>query len=201
MDFLQSFSLRDLLIFSSESYFKLFELANLELWPYHIPLALLAVAAVFFLYKRQRHAPPFILVWLGFIWAFVGFGYFGVYYSQISTYAHYISYAFWAEACLLLFYALFANHKSITSSKASPNKWRLLLGGGLIYYGFILHPVVSLFMWDQPFNRFELFSVAPDPTAIASLGFILLIPVRGYLLLTVIPMLWLLLSVMTYQAF
>jgi len=213
MEFLQSFSLRDLLIFSPESYFKLFELSNKALWPFHIVLGLLAIAALVLLYKRQRFTSKLIFIWLGLVWTFVGYWYFGFYYSQINTYAHIISVAFWAEACLLFIYAFYANHESIntlvtsipstslTPTKTSNKKWRLLMGGALIFYGLLVHPIVSLSIWNQTLSRLELFSIAPDPTAIATVGFILLLPVRGYLLLIAIPCLWLLFSIMTYQAF
>lgn len=201
MDFLQSFSLRDLLIFSPESYFKLFELSNKALWPLHIPFGLLAIIAIVVLYKRQHFATQFYLAWLGLVWGFVGYSYFGVFYSQISTYAHYVNYFFWAEALLLFLYAFVANHESIYSIKTPLGKWRIISGYSLIVYGVFIHPMVSLFIWNQSIIRLELFSIAPDPTAIATIGFTLLLPARGYLILVVIPSLWLLLSIMTYQAF
>lgn len=201
MEFLQSFSLRDLLIFSPESYFKLFELSNNALWPFHIPLALLTIAALVLLYKRTQFGPRLILIWLGLVWAFVAYSYFGLYFSQLSTYADKISYVFWAQTCFLLIVALTTNHELIRNLKTPIKQWKLQLGGGLILYGLLIHPFVSLSLWNQPLSRIELFSIAPDPTAIATIGFILLLPVRLYLLLIAIPVLWLLFSMMTYQAF
>ena len=211
MEFLQSYSLRDLLIFSPESYFKLFELSNKALWPFHIVFGLLAIAALVLLYKRQRLTSQLIFIWLGLVWAFVAYWYFIIYYSQITPYAHTMSYVFWAESCLLFITAFYASHEPINTSVVSSSlsitskklykKWQLLMGGGLIFYGLLIHPIVSVSIWDQSLSRLELFSVAPDPTAIVTIGFILLLPVRGYLLLIAIPCLWLLFSIMTYQAF
>lgn len=197
MDYLQSFSIRDFLIFSPESYFKLFELSNQALWPFHIAIALMAVAILFLLYKRYNFAPALIYAWLGMSWVFVGYWYFNLHYSQISTYAHILSYIFWAEACLLFLVAVFSDHDDSLPIK----KWRWILGEGLILYGLLLHPVVSLLLWNQALIRVELFSTAPDPTAIATIGFVLMLPVKGYLLLVVIPSLWLIFSFITYQAF
>lgn len=201
MDFLQSFSLRDLLIFSSESYFKIFEISNKAIWPFHIPLALLAFVALVLLYKRQRFASRSLFIWLGLVWAFVAYSYFGKFFSQISTYANYVSYAFWAEACLLFIYAFLDNNEASKFLKTTYKKWQLISGGGLILYGLVIHPIVSLLIWNQSISRVEFFSIAPDPTAIATLGIIILLPVKGYLLLTVVPCLWILFSIMTYQAF
>lgn len=204
IDFLLSFSLRDLLIFSPESYFKLFELSNSALWPLHIPLGFLVVTALVLSYKRQQNTSQLILIWLGLVWSFVGYWYFEIYYSQISTYSYILSYIFWAEACLFFLYVFFSNHKTINTielSKTSYKKWQAIIGGGFIFYGLIIHPIVSLTIWNQPFNRFEFFSIAPDPTAITTIGFILLLPVKAKLLLIVIPCFWLLFSTMTYQAF
>lgn len=201
MDYLQSFSLRDFLIFSPESYFKLFELYNAALWPFHIPLALLTCIVVILLYKRHPYASWLTFIWLGLVWGFVAKSYFGEYYSQLATYANVLSYGFWAQCCLLLLVAFTSSQESIHSLSASRKKWQLFIGVGLIIYGLLLHPFVSIALWNQPFSRVELFSIAPDPTAIASIGFILLLPLRGYRMLITIPCLWLMFSVITYLAF
>ena len=197
MEFLQSYSLHDLLIFSPESYFKLFELSNKALWPFHIFLILLAVVAVFLLYKRYQLVSRLIFIWLGLVWCFVGYWYFGQFYSQINTYAHIGKYLYYVEAVLLFLYAIFSSHDVKTSYK----QWQVMIGGGLILYGLLIHPIVSLMMWNQPLIRSELFSIAPDPTAIVTIGFLLLMLVRGYIMLIVIPAFWLLLSIMTYTTF
>jgi len=201
MDFLQSFSLRDLLIFSPESYFTLFELSNKALWPLQILLILSALLAVLLIYKRHHLATKLIFIWLGLVWAFVGYSYFRQYYSQISTYAHYLSYLFWIEAGLLFLFAFVTKHELINTLKVPFAKERSIIGYGLILYGIFMHPVISLFIWKQTIIRLELFAIAPDPTAIATIGFILLLPVRTYSVLIIIPCLWLLLSVITYLAF
>jgi len=198
MDSLLSYSLHDLLIFSPDSFFKLFELSNKALWPFHIPLVLLAVVAVFLLYKGHRYAPRFILMWLAFFWCFVGYWYFSQFYKQINTYAHIGSYLFYAEAGLLMLYAVFSNH----DVQAQEKKWQRLIGGVFILYGFLIHPILSILMWGQPLIRLELFSIAPDPTAISTIGFLLLLlTVRDFLLLMVIPCIWLIVSIMTYLTF
>lgn len=197
MDYLQSLSLRDLLIFSPESYFQIFELSNKALWPFQIALILLTAIVLFLFYKRHPFTSRLIFAWLACVWCFVAYWYFGQYYSQISTYAHNVSYFYYAQAFLLLCYAIFTRHDLGTPYK----KPRWMIGGSFIFYGLLIHPIVSSLVWSQPLTHLELFSVAPDPTAIATIGFIILLPVKGYLLLTAIPSIWLLLSVMTYQAF
>ena len=201
MDLLQSFSLRDLLIFSPESYFQLFEISNRALWPFQLPLLLLFTLALVLIYKRPRFTSKLIHSWLGFIWFFVAYWYFNVHYSQISTYAHYLAYAFYVEAFLLFITAFVSRNDAINFDQTDYQKLLLILGVGLITYGLIIHPIMSLLIWNQSLIRAELFSIAPDPTAIASIGFILLFPVKGSLVLIIIPILWLLFSFITYQAF
>lgn len=196
MDYLQSFSIRDFLIFSPESYFKLFELSNQSLWPLQIPIILSAVVAIFLLYKRYHFSSKAICLWLGMVWAFVGYWYFTLYYSQINTFAHIAAYFFWAEAFLFFLVAIFANHRLNLNQGG-----RVYLAGSFIVYGMLIHPWISLLLWDQAISRLELFSIAPDPTAIITIGFILLLPFKGAFLLLIIPSLWLLSSLMTYQAF
>lgn len=197
MDYLQSFSIRDFLIFSPDSYFKLFELSNQALWPIHIVIALLAMAAVFFSLKQKENTWRLIFAWLGLIWIFVGYWYFKLHYSQISTYAHILSYIFWFEAFLLLLIAFYGKNNSVTEQF----NWRFYLGGSLILYGLILHPIIAKLWWKQNVFGMEFFSIAPDPTAIATIGFLVFLPAKGAFMVLIIPCLWLLFSFMTIQAF
>ena len=197
MEYLQSFSLHDFLIFSPDSFFKLFELANQTLWPTQIASACLVAIAIFLLYKRHPYTQKFILVWLGLVWCFVAYSYFAKYYRQIFIYAHHISYFYYAQACLLFLFALLPSDNAETII----TKRRIVLGSGFILYGLCIHPMVSALIWNQKLIGIEVFSIAPDPTAIATIGFILLLPIKGYFLLMVIPLTWLLFSLVTFQAF
>ncbi len=198
MDVSFSYSLRDLLIFSPDSYFKLFELSNEALWPFHIPLGILAIIALFLVCSKQGQFYRLVLGWLGVVWFFVGYWYFYVHFSQISTYAKILSYFFWSQSLLFLIFSFVARYHE---SKVIFTRLQIISGTGLVLYGYLIHPVLSGYLWDQSIYGLEYFSVSPDPTVISTLGFILIIRPKGYLLLSVIPLLWLCFSFLTYQAF
>jgi hypothetical protein len=57
----------------------------------------------------------------------------------------------------------------------------------------VLHPLVPL-IEGRTLRSAEVFAIAPDPTAIATLGLLTLAPVRNALLLGIIPAAWCLAS-------
>ena len=56
------------------------------------------------------------------------------------------------------------------TGRVSPG--RRAVGGALLLYGFVFHPVLLLLL-GRPLAQLEFAFVAPDPTAIASLGLLL----------------------------
>lgn len=197
MELWLSYSLRDLLIFSSDAYFRLYELSNLALWPFHIPLILLSLVALYMVRFRHVLVQKILLVWLAIIWLFVGFWFLRTFYSQINTLTHPLSYLFFCEAALLVLSGLMT---SSTVAQEYHATVRTLVGWAIILYAYFIHPATAI-SWDRSFTGIEVFAVAPDPTSIGTLGFLMLLRTRGYLYLMIIPCLWLTFSVLTYMAF
>jgi hypothetical protein len=187
-----SYSLSDLLMFAPDSYFRLFEIANTQLWP--LQLAVLPIAAFTLLPSRQvsgRRVQAFLLA---AAWALVAWWFFAAHFAQINLAAPWFAAAFAAQALLLLATAPIGPPKPGTIGKG--RSWP---GQLLILYALFLHPMVGL-LAGRDWRGVELFGVAPDPTALATLGVLL----RGRWplgrLLLVVPLLWCLASGLTYVA-
>lgn len=186
-----SYSLHDLLIFSPASYFRLFELSNQALWPWHILLLGLAIVAAY--YALSARYPRLTLIWLAAVWAFVGYWFLLRYYSQINTLADVLAYGFFTQAGLLVLGAALIRPGEVS-------RWQRTAGIILLAYGYLLHPC-TLWLWSRAASGVEVFSVAPDPTAVATLGFALLLPLRWKPVFMIIPLLWISFSILTYVAF
>lgn len=197
MELWLSYSLRDFLIFSPDAYFRLYELTNLALWPFHIPLILLSLVVLYMIRLRHVLVQKALLVWLAIIWLFVGFWFLRTFYSQINTLAYPLSYLFFCEAALLVLSGFITSR---TVDQESHVTVRTIGGWVLILYAYFIHPVTAIH-WERSFAGIEVFAVAPDPTAIGTLGFLMLLRTRGYLYLMIIPCIWLTFSILTYMAF
>lgn len=187
-----SYSLTDLLLFSPFSYFRLFELSNEALWPWQIPLLLVAIGCGWLVKRADQH-----IAWplLAILWGFVAWWFFLRHYSQIYPAAEGFALFFIIEAVLLSLIT-FGNQSWIGDLERAPiNR----IGWTVFIYALLFHPLLTLLM-GRPESGMELFGIAPDPTALGTLG--LLLSRRGWMskALAVIPLFWLLLSSLTHLA-
>jgi hypothetical protein len=192
MDEWLSYSLTDLLLFSPFSYFRLYEISNKDLWPWQIPILLVVVSCAW-LFKRENQRPAWLL--LATLWAFVAWWFFHRYYSQIYPTAGIFSALFVIEAVLLLLIAFGGQRWFGELQKDSIGR----IGWILFLYALLFHPLLILLMGHSA-SGVELFGIAPDPTALGTLGLLLSRRGRVVGLLAVLPLLWLLISSLTHLA-
>ena len=185
-----SYTLRDALMFGPEVYWRLFALHNQILWP--LPgVAMIAGAALVLLMMAPTDWRSRIgllltsLAWIGaahFLWAR---------FSPINWPMAYVTWAFAAQAALLSSFALVS--AGGPGGSAAARSAGLLL----IVYSVFLHPLVGL-LFGRPLAQAEVIGLAPDPTALASLGILLAVcGGRWRAVLSVILALWCVLSAVT----
>lgn len=186
---------RDLLMFSQQTYYRLFELYNLELWPLQI-LALVLGAAVLVLgWRGGDRAGRAIAAILALCWLWVAWEFHWQRYASINLAAGYFALAFAVQALLLLW--LGVGRGRLTPLPATRLQQRA--GQGLLLAALLAFPLMSPLL-GRSWTPAEVFGMAPDPTALATLGVLLLAGGRPAWALFPIPVAWCLLSGTTLWA-
>jgi hypothetical protein len=186
-----TYSLSDFLLFSPRTYYRLFELYNLAIWP----AQLLALAFGVLIVALLRPGP----VWQGRVvaavlaacWLWVAWAYFLEQYETINWAASYFAFGFAVEALLLLglgvAYGLSFGRRSHPTGRA---------GLAIFLFALGVQPVIGPLL-GRPWTQAEVFGIAPDPTAIATLGILLTANGRPRWELLAIPVIWCVIGALT----
>ncbi|HAD31972.1 MAG TPA: MFS transporter permease [Methylophaga sp.] len=185
-----SYTLQDFIPFTADIYFRLLERMSETFWPLHLLTLALGVAAVWLaLTNRARLASALIAT----VWGFVGFAFFIQRYAELNWAGGYIGYCFLGQATLLLLLALIG-----VALDSNPRKRpATFIGVVIALVGLIGLPFIAPYTGGSWFQA-EVFGIHADPTAITTLGLVLIM-FRGWALwlIAIIPVLWLLVSGLT----
>lgn len=190
-----SYSLRDLLMFSPRTYYRLFELYNIELWPLQLLFLALGIAILLLWRRRSEMAGRALAAILALCWLWVACAYHWHRYASINWVANYYALAFALEALLLLWLGVVRG--SLTIALASSVRQRA--GLVLFVFSWLFFPLIGP-LQGRSWSQAEIFGMAPDPTALATLGTLLLCGVRPQWWLLPIPIAWCLISGATLWA-
>ncbi|MEM8662756.1 MAG: DUF6064 family protein [Pseudomonadota bacterium] len=176
----------DFLLFSADTYWRLFALHNADYWP----LGAIATVGLIALYvatvKRWRWTSPAVALSLAAAWIFVAEAFLAGRYAPINWVISDIRLLFLAQAGLL-----FALGWRLSFATRATSGARALVFLALAYP--LLAPLNGR-EWAQA----ELVGLAPDPTAIATLGLVAMARIRLLSwLFMMIPILWLAFSAAT----
>lgn len=181
----------DFLLFSPRVYWRLFELHNAAWWP--LPLATWAAGLAFLLVvlRGQAAASRWIPLALAVFWAFVAWSFLWGRFTAINWVIAYVVPAFGVQALMLAVDGL-RRRGPVFEGKSPAARIGLLLAATCLV-GYPLLPP----LFGRPWTEAEIFGLAPDPTAIVTVGFVLAAQGGFARALLVIPLLWLLLSSLT----
>jgi hypothetical protein len=189
-----TYRLSDLLMFSPRTYHRLFELMNAEIWPMQVVTiaAGLAVLGLAILKSTRRAAHGRVVAAvLAAAWIVVAWAYHFERYAAINTGAPYYAAGFALEAVLLAWFVMRRDGLRFDPLPA-PVRW---IGLSLLAAGVVLYPLLAPFT-GRPWTQAEIFGVAPDPTAVATIGALLL--ASGHIAwLLALPLLWCAISALT----
>jgi hypothetical protein len=180
----------DFLLFSPRTYWRMFELQNEAYWP--LPVLMLALGGIVtFLTARGGPTPlRSASVILALVWCFVATTFLWNRYAGINWAMAYVAPTFVFEALLLL---LIAVRSGITLQSRGPAAW---IGYLLLVFATVGVPLLPM-LHGREQSTAEVFGIAPDPTVVATLGFLLLVRTRLLWTLYPIPLLWCLFSGLT----
>ena len=186
-----TYSLSDFLLFSPTIYYRLFELYNADIWPLQI-LALALGAAIFGLllsgviWRGRAIAAVLAACWLWVAWAYLLQRY-----DTINWAASYFAVGFAAEAMLIAWSGIIRDRLGFRSGTEAAGR----MGGCIFLFALVVYPLIGPLV-GRAWAQAEVFGVAPDPTAIATLG-ILVAAYRPHWSLLVIPLIWCAISAAT----
>lgn len=189
-----SYSLSDFLLFSPRAYWRMFELHNAAWWP--LPSLTLAAGfislglAIF----RPRHHARWIAFILAILWAWVAWSFFWQRYAEINWTAVYIAPLFALQALLLFVMGTWPDRLTFDHVGA-----RRIAGLALIALAVLAYPLLAL-AFGRPWMGAEFFGFAPDPTAIGTIGLLLLARGNRTIVAWPIPLLWCVASGVTLLA-
>ena len=191
-----SYSLSDFLLFSDRVYWRMFETYNLALWPAQIGTigaGLLIIAGL--LLQPSPAANRLILLALAAAWAWIAWAFLGARYEPINWAISYVVPLFWLQAALLAGAALRPKPPLLARPRGPAGALVTLI----MAFAVAGYPVLA---WaaGQGWQSGEVFGLAPDPTAVATLAVTALWPGTGRWLLSIIPLAWCLATGLTLHA-
>lgn len=178
----------DFLMFSAGSHARLLEQYNQDVWPLHalmLASGMLLVAAAAAPSARAARWAPLALAG---IWGWVGWGFLWSRFAEINTAAMYLAFAFWLQAALFAALALHAP-RPIGQPRGAH-----LTGLAVVAAALLLWPLTAP-LTGRSLLQAEFFGLAPEPTALATLGWLLSGRPRGARWLAVIPLVSMVLGV------
>jgi hypothetical protein len=188
-----TYRLGDFLLFSSRAYWRLFELANEAFWPLQIPVLLIGTAILALLFRPRSWSNRAIPAVLAAAWLSVSFGFLWTHYAAINWAAIYFAPAFVGEALLVLWLGTVRGRLAFAAKHGVAE----VIGIALYFYALAVHPLTAL-VAGRPLQAAELIGIAPDPTAIATLGLLSLSPRgAGTVLMVMLPIIWCFASALT----
>lgn len=176
-----TYSLQDFLLFSPRTYYRLFALYNEAVWPAHIATA--AIGAVCLALARRGGAlgTRAVVAILAALWLWIAWAFHAERFATINWAAIYYTYAFAAQAALLLYFALVTPPDGARAE--SPR-----IPFAIAFFAILLQPAIGALL-GRDWHQAEVFGLTPDPTAVATLA-LLAMQARPPRLLLIIPALW-----------
>jgi len=169
------YGLADLLLFSPRVYYRLFETMNTTWWLVVASALIAGLIASGLALRHGFRGNRVILVLLALVWAWSGYGFLWQYYQPINWAVPYLLPAF---ALQVVLFAIFA---------ARPLPLRFGWRGDLSY------PFIGL-IEGRDLVQAEIFGSAADPTALGTLGFVLLSRGTWRWVLLPVPLAWCVIS-------
>jgi uncharacterized protein DUF6064 len=169
--------------FTHDQFLDVFGAYNRALWPAAILTWLLTAAAIVALYRRGPRASRVVAAVLAFHWGWAGIAYHLAFFRSINPAATLFGAVFVLQAALFLWRGVLGSQLSFQPTSSFWGR----LGGALITYS-LLYPALGLAL-GLAYPRFPSFGV-PCPTAILTVGLLLLAPRREARRLCAIPVLW-----------
>ena len=177
-----TYSLSDFLLFTPDTYYRLFELYNRAIWPVHVAVVALGLLLLLVLFYGDERRGRAIAGVLAACWLWVGWAFLFARYDSINWMARYAAVGFTLEAILFIVSGVVLNRLKSGADLISH------AGTAIVIFALFIQPLFAPLL-SRPWTQMEIFGLAPDPTVAATLGALLTMR-RAPWFLFVIPILW-----------
>ncbi len=206
-----SYRLGSFLLFSPRTYGNLVATYNADVWPLQPVLLVLGLAALWVALRaqaaRQARTQAGTQAWsqtrwvwclLGAAWCWVGWGFHSSRFSSIHWVAQYLAWGFAVQGLALLWLGGLRSGLRSGLHFAPRAPARTAVAAAIVSLALLGWPLLGLVL-GRPWSQAESFGTMPDPTAIATIGFLLLAP-QAPRWLMVLPLLMAALGLLTARA-
>lgn len=175
----------DLVLFTPETYFRLFGLYHSDWWPIQLLCIALAVFILLCLWLKPTWGGRVITILLAGSWAWVGWAFLHLRFATIHWVADWYALAFFVQAMLLFLSGVSRSGVEFESE----NTVRAGIGIFILLGGLLVMPATA-HLAGRGWMPMELFAMTPDATVLATLGSLLLVKYRTVVWSAVIPVAW-----------
>ncbi|MGZ9033758.1 MAG: DUF6064 family protein [Rhodospirillales bacterium] len=179
-----SYSLSDFMMFSQDAYFRLFELHNRAVWPWHIAVLASAAVVLGLALRGGAMAGRMISAILAAFWLACAWSFHLERYASINLAAPLFAASFGLQALLLAWIGVVRG--GVVIARKTPVA--KALAPGILLFAFAGYPLLAP-LSSRPWLQAEIVGLAPDPTAAATLALALLANRPPWPLL-VVPSVW-----------
>ena len=190
-----TYRLTSFLLFSPRTYYRTIELYNLDVWPAQLAGLAIGIAIVALLETASSSRDRVVAALLAVCWLWVGWAFLYQRYAQINWVATWIGVLFAVEAALLVFVGGVARRIAFALPGSRTARFTIALIA-IIVIGYPLLAPLNGRAWTSA----EVFGVAPDPTALATVATLALVRGRIRWPLLAIPLLWCAFTALTLRA-
>ncbi|HEY2865059.1 MAG TPA: DUF6064 family protein [Casimicrobiaceae bacterium] len=180
-----TYRLTSFLLFSPRTYYRLLELYNLAIWPLQLAGMAIGAAIVALLIAKRGPRERIIAGLLAACWLWIALAFHYQRYAHINWAATWFAGAFACEALLLVVVGVLTGRLVLQRARDG----RLWIATSIVTISILGYPILAP-LTGRPWTTAEIFGVAPDPTAIASVAVLALVRGRVRWLLLVVPVLW-----------
>lgn len=190
----QTYRLEDFIPFTPDIYWRLLERINEAFWPLHVFAVAIGLTTVLLALRGHKRMA---LALLAPAWLTSGIIFHLTHYAELNWAAPWFGWGFVAQAALLLALAFFAGSSRPQGLSKGLSTW---IGATVAMVSVLAYPLIAATI-GPGLSHAETYGLHPDPTAIATLG-VLLILLRGpsFWLASLVPILWCVIGSLTLIA-